>query len=298
VADLKINFVDFLPKDIDPTEPTEVDEAERARLVKVFQRVMAEHKEHPLVASVEAGDATFHMELFRHGQSSAAVWSVEDDNGGWRVVAVSAFLLGRNGAEDISSIDALRKREPQLPLSAKDFNRMIAAERPCIQVHYLDGDWYRNGKVALVAGACALAGAAGPDNSPRMEMERPLTEEAKAELDRRAAKVFKAFQVIQHESMRTGRVRYVCRAQEKVMGRPIGELKDVKFWVGIDGKGGELLDLDETVAVFELYRDQFQQLQGAKHLKKLEFKGTLSLRHDPAVIATVLGSVQIDEPKD
>ena len=89
LSDLRVNFVDFLPTGIEPTEPPEIDEGERAALVKVFQKIMADEKAHPLVTNIQADDATFHMELFRHGQSSASVWSVEDDDGGWRVVGVS-----------------------------------------------------------------------------------------------------------------------------------------------------------------------------------------------------------------
>ena len=85
--------------------------------------------------------------------------------------------------------------------------------------------------------------------------------------------------------------------EEKVMGRPVSALKGVKFWVGVDGKGGQLLDLDETVTLFELIRDQYQQLQGARHLKETKITGKVSLRHDPQTIATILGGIHIDEPK-
>lgn len=283
-----------------PENRVEVTAQERSTLTEWFQKELA-RRDQPIVAVVDLGEGkTLRMELFRQGRAAAAVWSNQTEGTAeWTPVAVSAVLFGEAGADDVAAVEWLRRHEPPLPFAAPYVNKILAAERPCVAAVYNDAEWLRNGRIELVAMSSALAHLAAPGESPTLEFQTPATPEDTAEVERRANRVARVYQIIHNDWSTRNRLRYAVKPTEKVMGRPVSEIRHVKFWVGVDGKGGDQLDLDETVAVFELLSDQAEQLPGSKYLKDKTVTSTITVRrHDPATIARVLGSLRIDEPPD
>jgi hypothetical protein len=105
------------------------------------------------------------------------------------------------------------------------------------------------------------------------------------------------YQVVQHASMKSGRMNYRVQAQEKVCGRPSDEVLKVNFWVSIDGKG-EMLTAQELAAFVHLVVDQAEQLKGAKYLKDIRIRTNVNFELEPAVVEHILTHLDVEEPAE
>lgn len=124
---------------------------------------------------------------------------------------------------------------------------------------------------------------------------------ANEELTReRVHQILDIYQSIHNRWATTNRFDYTIRAQERITGKTLEELKRVKFWVGIDGKG-ELLTLNEMVALFVLIGNQARQLKELDKAKLAEGGGQVKLsaemnfRPSDAEIIGTLSQLQMEE---
>jgi len=272
----------------------EISDEERAALVKVMQSELA-RPDNPLTITLDVGAKSgLELELYRHGRAQAAIWSDKPPEQNASLVAVSVLLVGENGPDDAAAVECLRQHGPKMNPGA--YSMMLAATRPTVCITYMNGQWFINSKIDLAAMATALAHLGESGSFPTLRIAGPPTPEEAAEMQRQTARIMKVFTLIHNNAAKKGKYVYVVRPQEPVNNRPLNEIMHVKYWCGVDGQGGELLSIDELVAVFEVIRDQNEQLAGAKYHKVPTTQQIIKLRHEPRELVEMMKMIVITEP--
>jgi hypothetical protein len=258
---------------------------------------MAEQLQRPgaighFAADLDTGAGTLQMDAHRVGTAAAVAWKSDD-----KTVAVSVLLQGRSGDDDAAAMKAFRDIPCLAEFEAKEFNHILALERPSLSIIHADPRWHSNGMVELAAAALALALMAAPGTTPTMEpADRPLTAEEEAQQRKEIDDIGEVFRIIQNDWATRRQLLYTVRSSEKIAGRPIHEIMGVTFWVGAQGKG-RTLNIHGLVSVFKMLKDYVEQAPTLNNLKQPTTRHTISLTHEPAFIQAVLTKIKITEPE-
>lgn len=245
-----------------------------------------------LIATFDTGfGKTIYLKVWRHGKTAAAIWFdlVQEKA---TPVAVSAHLLGINGADDIASIESLRNHNPS-PLDS--YTELLALNRPVLWISYFDGEWIDNRLIELGATSLFLACISPPTSSPKMEPRKQPTEEEVQELDSELNSMLDVFKIIQNDWATRKILRYTVIPSEIIADRAVEEIMHVKFWVGVQGHGRRM-GMQALISLFLMLADYKDKLPGLSNLKEPRTKHTISLDHSYAKIASVLKQISISEP--
>ena len=292
MATARLNIICQKPPGASQTAPEFSDEDRLAWPRRLADELARHGWGDQLDATFETDAGPLRLVAQRSGAAYSATWSAGSPPA---VVAVSAFLCGKDGADDAAAFRAFREHPDLADLPITEFTPTQAEARPCVGTIFTSAAWYDNGRVELAASALAAAVMAGPGSPPTMEEPADATPEQLAASRREIEAVSDLFRIIQNDWSTRRKLRYTVRPNERVSGRPAAEIMGVKFWVGVQGQG-RTVGVNELVALFLLLNDFVEKAPNLRHMRKPQTRHTVQLRHSPAVIEAVLAKIQMTEP--
>jgi hypothetical protein len=108
-------------------------------------------------------------------------------------------------------------------------------------------------------------------------------------------RIGRVFQLIFNKWAESNSFDYRLAAPERVVGRPLDEIRNLRYWLGVGDKG-EYLNLVEVVAVFKMIQSQREQVPYAKHLKEVKVSSTVNLAPTNAEMIEVIRQLHVTEP--
>lgn len=116
-------------------------------------------------------------------------------------------------------------------------------------------------------------------------------------------KLLRVYKLIYSNWVTTNGFQYVVRPSHAVAGKPIDEIRDARFWVGVhDGGEGGVFTLGELIGLFRLIADQVAQIRKAQQAGSSASGGTPSYQSDVNVnppddmIEKTLKQIRFAEP--
>lgn len=272
-------------------EAREATNQERQEWVERLQRHIQTHDERGYSeAEFVTPDGLLHLNATRHGTAVSAVWGAGPPPG--VAVAASLFLRGVSGQDDEAALTTFGAGQF---VPVQRLTQIKAQNRPCVNIVWADRHWFENGHIIVAAMALASGLMVKPGGKAGFEPVMQSTPEEIAAQRKEVDAIGRVFGILQTDLAGRGKLRYTVRPAEKVRGRPVDEIMDVKFWVGTSGKG-ETLSLVGLVNVFLMLKDYVEQSPGMKYLKTPTTRHRIDFGLAPSMISSALKQITISEP--